>query len=176
MVGLGQLLGHLVVVPALVRQLGSAPLIGPGSKQNGDRSVCLDLPAKLLHTGKEALGGSDGAVTHLLEHHIAPLLVLKRRLGLTAQPGVGVQLFRQPCPAPGVVDHLRPGQVSKHLRHIVGKRKAVAQHKDPHGTAPYSFIYCFQLPLYTAPPRGTRPGNAMGLSDFATQETKIRLR
>ena len=92
-VGLGQPLGHFVVVPALVRQLGSAPLIGPGSKQNGDRSVCPDLPAEPLHAGEETLRGGDGAVAHLLEHHIVPLLVLKRRLGLTAQPGVGVQLF-----------------------------------------------------------------------------------
>ena len=80
------------------------------------------------------------AVAHLLKHHIVPLFVLEGCLGLIAQPGVGVQLLRQPRPAPGVVDHLRPGQVSKHLRHIIGEGKTVAQHEDPHGTAPYSFI------------------------------------
>lgn len=61
-------------------------------------------------------------------------------MGLTAQPGVGVQLFRQPRPAPGVVDHLSPSQFSQHLRHIVGECKAVAQHENPHGAAPYSFL------------------------------------
>ena len=79
-------------------------------------------------------------MAHLLEHHIVPLLLLKRRLGPAAQLGVGVQLFRQPRPAPGVVDHLRPGQVGEHLRHIIGEDKAVAQHENPHGAAPYSFI------------------------------------
>ena len=164
-VGLGQRSGHLVVVPALVRQLGSAPLIGPGSKQNGDRSVCLDLPAELLHAGKEALGGGDGAVAHLLEHHIVPLLFLERRLGLTAQPGTGVQLFRQPRPAPGVVDHLRPGQVSQHLGHMVGKCKAVAQHEDPHGTAPYSFLSL----LSTAIIHGSAERNKAGRRRLAHQ-------
>ena len=38
-------------------------------------------------------------------------------------------------------------------------------------------FHCFQLPLYTASPRGTRPGKVQpSLSDFATQDSKIRLR
>ena len=98
-------------------------------------------------------------MAHLLEHHIVPLLLLEGRLGPAAQSGVGVQLFRQPCSTPGVVEHLRPGQISQHLRHIVGECKAVAQHEDPHGTAPSSFGL-FSTPLYTAPPGGTRPGSA----------------
>ena len=82
-------------------------------------------------------------MAHLLEHHIVPPLVSERRLGPAAQPGVGVQLFRQPRPAPGVVDHLSPGQFSQHLRHIVGEGKAVAQHENPHGAAPYLFLSLF---------------------------------
>ena len=78
-------------------------------------------------------------MAHLLDHNIVPLLVLKRYLGLTAQTGVWVQLFRQPRPAPGVVDHLCSGQVSQHLWHIIGEDKAVAQHEDPHNAAPYLF-------------------------------------
>ena len=133
-------MGHLVIVPALGHQLGTAFLVSPGGEQNGGRPVCPDLPAELLYAGKEALGGGDVTVAHLLKHHIVPLLLLERRLGLTAQPGVGIRVFRQPRPAPGVVDHLRPGQVGQHLGYIIGEDKAVTQHEDPHGAAPYSFI------------------------------------
>ena len=171
-VGLGQLLGHFVVVPALVRQLGSALLVGPCSKQNGDRSVCPDLPAEPRHAGKETLGSGDGAVAHLLEHHIVPLLVLERRLGPAAQLGVGVQLFRQPCPAPGVVGHLRPGQVGQHLGHIIGGDKAVAQHEDSHGTAPYSFISLFS----TAIIHGSAERNKAGKRDEPIRFCGVRFK
>lgn len=51
-----QFVGHLIIVPALGRQLAPAFLIGPGGIENRDSSALPDLLAELLHTGKEALG------------------------------------------------------------------------------------------------------------------------
>ena len=47
-----------------------------------------------------------------------------------------VQVFRKPCPAPGMADHFRPGQFRQDVRHILGRGEAVAQHQNPHGAPP----------------------------------------
>ena len=96
---------------------------------------------------------------------IVPLLLLERRLGSAAQFGVGVQLFRQPRPAPGVVNHFRSGQLREHLGHIIGGDKAVAQHEDSHGAAPYSFFSLFS----TAIIHGSAERNKAGRRRLAHQ-------
>ena len=73
-------------------------------------------------------------------------------------------LFRS-RPAPGVVNHLRPGQVGQHLGHIIGGDKAVAQHEDSHGTAPYSFFSLFS----TAIIHGSAERNKAGRRRLAHQ-------
>ena len=177
LIGCGQIMGHLVIVPALGHQLGTAFLVSPGGEQNGGRPVCPDLPAELLYAGKEALGGGDVTVAHLLKHHIVPLLLLERRLGLTAQPGVGIRVFRQPRPAPGCGGS-PPPQVrsAQHLGYIIGEDKAVTQHEDPHGAAPYSFISLLLTVIIHGSAERNKARKLDGLSDFATQDSKIKLR
>ena len=72
-------------------------------------------------------------MAHLLQHHIVPVLARESGLGAGPQPGGRVQLLRQSRPTPGVVDHLRAGELGHHSGHIIGKGQAVAQHEDAHG-------------------------------------------
>ena len=136
-VSIMQFVGHLIIVPALGRQLAPAFLIGPGGIENRNGSALPDLLAELLHTGKEAHGGSYGPVAHLLEHHVIPVFIPQHRLGLSPQFGARVQMLRQPCPASGMANHFCAGQPSQHLRHMIGEGKAVAQHENTHHGDPF---------------------------------------
>lgn len=70
----------------------------------------------------------------------------------------------------------RPTTYAAH-NYVFKNHKAVAQHENAHGTAPYSFISLFSTAIIHGLTERDKAGKVQpSLSDFATQDSKIRLR
>lgn len=112
-------------------------------------------------------------MAHLLEHHIVPLLLLERHLGLFAQLGVEAQLFRQPRPPRMWWTTSAPVSSASIFGILLVKVKLLPRMRIRMTLLLARLFHCFQLPLYKARSGGTRLGRAMVLSDFAMKDSKI---
>ena len=140
MIGFPESCRHFFIGAAHRLQLGAALFIRPGRVEHRHAAACANLFAQSPHAAKKGFSSCNRSVRILLQHDIVPVFFQGLQCRST-HLRLRIQLLGEMCAAPGMGLHMRAGDLPHHVRHIMKKGKAVAQHQNPHQRVPPVFPF-----------------------------------